>query len=195
MDTQGPNGQANQVAAVLDEIKETTVSALFLRANAKEAVASLNRKGENSDLALPHGAHNSGWADTMHELANSMTAVLINAQVLEWKLPPYSRLKRPVREIECHARRSGALLKHLLHQFAINQPGKARQELCGQIPSLHGAMAGATAKGLGPADDGPVKLPPPMRPPSAPRPATSSKGELTSMCDRCTSTSFPKEER
>ena len=46
-------------------------------------------------------------ADTVHELANSMTAVLINAQVLEWKLPPYSRMKRPVREIERHAQRGG----------------------------------------------------------------------------------------
>ena len=86
----------------------------------------------------------------MHELANSMTAVLINAQVLEWKLPPYSRLKRPVREIELHARRSGALLKRLLREFEIHRPEEARQEFCGQVLLLardHGCGDGPGADG------------------------------------------------
>ena len=124
-----------------------------------------------------------------------MTAVLINAQVLEWKLPPYSRVKRAVREIERHAQRSAALLQRLLRLFEINLPEDTRQESCGQVACLHGTMAAVTTPGLGTTDAGPVKLPPPMLPPSAPDPRASPETVLTSICDRCTSILFPKEER
>ena len=52
-------------------------------------------------------------ADLVHELANTMAAVLLNAQLLEWKLPPYSRLRRPVLDVERNAQRGGELLKRL----------------------------------------------------------------------------------
>jgi len=71
-------------------------------------------------------------ADTVHELANVMTAVLMNSQVLDWKLPPYSRLKRPVREIERNAQRGGELLKRLQRQLVPVSPtdGGSDNELC-----------------------------------------------------------------
>lgn len=55
-------------------------------------------------------------ADTLHELANLMTCVVTNAQVLGWKLPPYSHLKRPIREVERNAQRGGELLKRLMQR-------------------------------------------------------------------------------
>ncbi len=196
MNTQGPISQANHVAAALDETKKIVAPASLLRGDAKEATAFSNRKGERVDVTTPHfTCPDSGCADTMHELANSMTAVLINAQVLEWKLPPYSRLKRPVREIERHAQRSGELLKRLLHEFEPSLSPKAGQEFCGQVPTLHGTMAAVTAQGLGATDGGPVKLPLQMRSPSASAPGFSPERELTLICDPCTSTSFPNEER
>ncbi len=131
-------------------------------------------------------------SDTLHELANTITSVLINAQVLEWKLPPYSRLKRPVREIERHAQRSGALLKSLLRQFETEE--ETNQQLCGRAPAL-GTRAAVTAQGPEAAAEGQAKLPPLTRSPSASGSCFSPKTELTSVCDPCTSSFFPKEER
>ena len=183
-----PVSQANPGAA-LQESLDIAVPASFLRSTAKEAMDS---KPEDRDVATPQFPHaGCRCTDTMHELASCMTAVLINAQVLEWKLPPYSRLKRPVREIELHARRSGALVKRLLRAFEMHLPEEARQGSCGLVPCSHGATAAVMAEG--PTDGGPVKLPLQMPPPSAP--GFPSKTELTSLCDPCTSTFFPKEER
>ena len=52
-------------------------------------------------------------SEMLHELSNVMTGVLTNAQLLGWKLPPYSHLKRSVREVERGAQRSGELLRRL----------------------------------------------------------------------------------
>ena len=52
-------------------------------------------------------------SEVLHELSNVMTSVLTNSQLLGWKLPPYSHLKRWVRELERGAQRSGELLKRL----------------------------------------------------------------------------------
>lgn len=76
------------------------------------------KSGDRVSCSSPAGPV---FADTLHELANAVTVLLVNAQVLEWKLPPYSRLKRPVREIERHAQRGGALLKRLLHFTSSRQ--------------------------------------------------------------------------
>ena len=121
-------------------------------------MASSSGEGEERDARTLRSSHAGcdGCADTLHELANTITAVLINAQVLEWKLPPYSRLKRPVREIERHAQRSGALLKRLLRQFETGggEPGVmragslfARNHGCGDGPGAGGdrRRAGETA--------------------------------------------------
>jgi len=53
----------------------------------------------------------------LHELSNVMTGVLTNAQLLGWKLPPYSHLKRSVRELERGAQRGGELLRRLKERF------------------------------------------------------------------------------
>jgi hypothetical protein len=191
MNAQGPISQANPVVAALDEANAIPVSAPFLIGNANDVTDSPIGEGEESDIARPRCSH-PGCADTMHELANSVTALLINTQVLEWKLPPYSRLKRQVREIERHAQRSGTLLKGLLGRLEKNE---AEQEFCGRAPFLHGTTTAATARGPGATDQKAVKLPSQEPSPSAPCPSFPPEKELTSMCDRCTSTFFPKEER
>jgi hypothetical protein len=191
MNPQGPISQANPVVAALDEANDIPVSAPFRIGNANDATDSPIGEGEASDIARPRCSH-PGCADTMHELANSVTALLINTQVLEWKLPPYSRLKRQVREIERHAQRSGTLLKGLLGRLEKNE---AVQESCGRVPFWRGTTAAVTAQGSAATDERAVKRPSQRRSPSAPGPGFPPEKELTSMCDRCTSTSFPKEER
>jgi hypothetical protein len=122
----------------------------------------------------------------LHELANSLTAVLINIQVLEWKLPPYSHLKRAVREIERHALRSSALLKHLLGKLEAME--KVNLESCLQVLSSHyPAPTNMTA-----ADQGLDKTN--KRSARGPLLECNAQIELTSSCDGCTSARFPKEE-
>src|SRR5271169_5961181 len=112
--------------AALEVSQDTLASASPLGDAANEAMASSRKDRDVAGPQWPHAG--CVCADTLHELANSLTAVLINTQVLEWKLPPYSRLKRPVREIEMHARRSEALLKHLLRAFESNLAKEDKQE-------------------------------------------------------------------
>lgn len=54
----------------------------------------------------------------LHDLNNAFALVLMNAQVMEGKLPSYSRSKRYIHEIERGAQRGGALLKRLLAQLS-----------------------------------------------------------------------------
>ena len=95
-------------------------------------------------------------AETVHELANVMTAVLMNSQVLDWKLPPYSRLKRPVREIERHAQRGGELLKRLQRQLVpVSSPeGAGDGEFCGQAAGPARGSAQGPDQGLTPRHGG-----------------------------------------
>src|SRR5215471_11613628 len=53
-------------------------------------------------------------AELLHELNNVFVGMLLNAQVMEWKLPSYSRYKRYLHEIERSAQRGGELVKRLL---------------------------------------------------------------------------------
>jgi hypothetical protein len=126
-----PSTATSQTSTAMPEDR---VRPTFLRGGASEAMAPGNGVGEEGEARGPHSSHAGPvFADTLHELANAVTAVLLNAQVLEWKLPPYSRLKRPVREIGRHAQRGGALLKCLLEA-----KGDAGPEVCPQVPSSHG---------------------------------------------------------
>lgn len=190
MNWQIPIGEANQIAPTNKDAGDISLRVPPLNGDASEAMAPSGREGEESDARTSPSSHAACGActDTVHELANTMTAVLINAQVLEWKLPPYSRMKRPVRELERQAQRGSALLKRLLREFEAK--ADATPVLC-----LHGTRAVATAQGPKVADAGPVNLPPLTRPPSAPGSGNPSEKELTSVCDPCTSALFPKEER
>ena len=51
----------------------------------------------------------------LHGLNNMLVSILLNAQVIEWKLPSYSRIRRNVHEIERSAQRGAVLLSRLKH--------------------------------------------------------------------------------
>ncbi len=159
MSAQGPINLAKQTAGTLPEPDDILVP--FLRDAPSETISSRDERRE-SHTGSPRSLQDNlrGDVATLHELANSITAVLIQAQVLEWKLPPYSRLKRPAREIERHAQRSGALLKRLLRQWEANPAEEASQELCKPVSSLRGTMAAVAARGPEATAQGQEKLPP-----------------------------------
>ena len=58
-----------------------------------------------------------GCAEILHGLNNVLASMLLNAQVLEWKLPSYSRSRRYLHEIERNAQRGGELVKRLLEEL------------------------------------------------------------------------------
>jgi len=176
---------------------ESQLLTTFLDGDRSEAMAPGSGDGEEGGAQALLSSHTSPvFTDTLHELANAVTAVLVNAQVLEWKLPPYSRLKRPAREIERHAQRGSALLKRLLHQFEATE--ETSLQLHRQVPTLHGRMLGNRAAVTGPGPDTTAeeaaKLPPPAPWPPAPGSGSAFESGLTSLCDPCTSAFFPKEE-
>jgi hypothetical protein len=131
-------------------------------------------------------------ADLVHELANTTTAVLMNAQVLGWKLPPYSRLKRPVREIERNAQRGGELMRRLLSRLATGATGPASEDApCVPAPGL-GLTNTVTAQEPGVDSRSAANLPPRTSSHPAPGFSSAAEVELTARCDGCTSM-FPKK--
>jgi hypothetical protein len=180
--------------------------------------AEQGREGREPGTPRSSRAFSCDCADLVHELANTTTAVLMNAQVLGWRLPPYSRLKRPLREIERNAQRGGELMKRLLSHLAIEAAGQPDRTMCAdyglEVNRLlcHGAgeEAGETAPDHIPADIAnqrvdtvtaqesgvdsgtTVILPPRMNTRPAPVFCSPPEVELTSACDACTST-FPKK--
>jgi len=65
--------------------------------------------------------------ETLHELSNLVTALVLNAQALECKLPAYSHLKRPVRQLSRTAQRTGQLMKQLMRDCAERIQGNATE--------------------------------------------------------------------
>ena len=188
---------ACQTSTTMRRDRNTQALTTFLRGDSSVAMAPGNGDGEESGARSSRSSHaGQAFTDTLHEVANAMTAVLVNVEVLEWKLPPYSRLKRPVREVERHAQRGGELLKRLLHQFEA--PEEESLEIRQQVPALHEPMLDKTAAvtDLGPdtTAEEVAKLPllASLRP--APGSGFASQNGLTSLCDQCTSAFFPKEE-
>jgi len=132
-------------------------------------------EGRVSDTACP-----SQLSDLLHDLSNLITGILLNAQMLEWKLPPYSHLKRPVREVARNAQRGSELMKRLQ---------RLGSEI-GQAEAQAGTFAG---------DGSGAKLPSPKT--DQYNSAACPQGvlpnqvlDLTTSCDTRTSNSFPKRD-
>ncbi len=170
-----------------------------------EQISQMSSAGparEQHDQQVPcfPRAINPGCATLVHDLANTIAAVLMNAQVMGWKLPPYSHLKRPLREIERNAQRGSELMKCLLRRLA---PETAAEE---EMPTMQkmqatdhgeqGPMIAVTPQEPG-ADSRDMENLPPLAN-SRPAPglfsaaAVALENELTSRCDGCPST-FPKK--
>jgi hypothetical protein len=139
-----------------------------------------------------------GFADLLQQLAKTTTGVLMNAQVLEWKLPPHSHLRRPLREIERNAQRGGELMKSLLRRLTPDATGKTNDhEITRRVADCNPELTDAVTAQEPGADSGNTENLPRLRN-SGPAPGffdaepAQLKAELTSLCDRCTST-FPKK--
>jgi len=132
-----------------------------------EAMVSSCGDGEGcvSHAACPSQLPRAGCAETVHELSNLVTAVLLTAQMLEWKLPPYSHLKRPIREIARNAQRAGELFIRLTDRCTEAGP-------C--TPSPAKVIPRDTCRDGGPAHGAAI--------------------DLTADCDPCTSGVFPKRD-
>ena len=75
-------------------------------------------EGHASDTACPSPRLAEECSQLLHELSNLMSGVLLNAQMLEWKLPPYSHLKRPIREVARNAQRAAELMRRLQQRWS-----------------------------------------------------------------------------
>jgi hypothetical protein len=85
--------------------------------------------GEGSQLReRPSPIACEACVEVLHDLNNAFAGVLMNAQVLDCKLPSYSRSKRYIHEIERSAQRGSALLKRLLGHLAGECRGSAPSE-------------------------------------------------------------------
>lgn len=129
-------------------------------------------KGRVAETARPLRLQCSDCEILLHELSNVITGVLMNAQVLQWKLPPYSHLKRSVREVERNAQRGSELLKRLMRPLAHVAPESSAAvpgELVSTLPAGVPGEPGRERNRGWPAD-------------------------LTGWCDPCTSGVFPKRD-
>ena len=171
------------------------MKAIRLSRNSKPCEAMPSSCGDSEgcarDTACPSQAQTVGCTDLLHELSNLVTGVLVNAQVLGWKLPPYSHLKRPVREVERNAQRVSELLKRLSRRCAESSCDDSRTSEAGKLteggllvtataPPVHGEAEITTAA----YSAGPGQF----------WCAAQSSGDLTEACDRCTSGIFPKRD-
>jgi hypothetical protein len=128
-------------------------------------MSSAEQGREECDPGNPHSsrAFPGDWADLMHELANTTTIVLMNAQILGWKLPPYSRLKRPLREIERNAQRGSELMKRLLNRLATDEAEPVSEDWSCMPDPSSGLTTTVTAQEPGVDSGSAVNLPPRMK--------------------------------
>ncbi len=173
-------GQPKPLSAQTDCLSVPRDEEISEMSSAGQVREECNQESQRSSRAF-----SSDCVDLIHELANTTTAVLVNVQVLGWKLPAYSRLKRPLHEIERNAQRGGELMKRLLSQLSADgsDPASGRQ-----ISGLHTVTAQEPEACPGSA----ANLPLPARPHPAPVFSLDREDELTAPCDGCTST-FPKK--
>lgn len=96
-------------------------------------------KGRVPEMARPLRLQCSDCEELLHELSNIVTGVVMHAQMLEWKLPPYSHLKRSVREIGRNAQRGSELLKRIVRRLDNGEAMTGPQDIavaCGNSDSL-----------------------------------------------------------
>lgn len=72
--------------------------------------------------ALPADAITKELGLILHDLNNVFVSILLNAQVIEWKLPSYSRIKRNVHEVERSAQRGAVLVKRISQRVQATVP-------------------------------------------------------------------------
>jgi hypothetical protein len=199
-----PIGRARQANSSANQLKHLPIACH----EETSEMSSAEQGREERDTGDPCSSRvfNGECADLVHELANTTTAVLMSAQVLGWKLPPYSHLKRPLREIERNAQRGGELMRRLLSRLALaenakdTEDPKGTKDTTGQVSEDSSCRQGpwlglcdtVTAQGPGVDFGNAENLPPRMTARPAPGFSLAAEVELTSPCDACTSR-FPKK--
>src|SRR5664279_6566944 len=92
-------------------------------------------------------------AGILHGLNNVLASMLLNAQVMEWKLPSYSRSRRYLHEIERNAQRGGELVKRLLERLEKDRPHGLSSSRSGlEVHGLAGAEGTSVVLELQDAD-------------------------------------------
>jgi hypothetical protein len=89
-----------------------------LQTEAERVASCAQGSGESAERTFVDSPLPCETIEVLHDLNNAFAAVLMNAQVMECKLPSYSRSKRYIHEIERSAQRGSALLKRLLGHLA-----------------------------------------------------------------------------
>ena len=120
-------------------------------------VASLGQSGGESarSISPPSPLTTEYAVEMLHDLNNAFAAVLINAQVLDGKMPSYSRSKRYIHEIERSAQRGGALLKRLLAGFPAEATTAFETEIgFGEVPPVAERTAVVASQGPTATTDG-----------------------------------------
>jgi hypothetical protein len=159
-----------------------------------EAVFSSCGKARECVRQRPHSTRLdcSECAEVLHQISNIITAVLMNARTLGWKLPPYSHMKRPVHELERNAQRGAELLNGLMRRrgdLESEADGAAdwRSEVVMDGASLAVPLQEANQamqRRASVTSLSPVAPAPGFWPQHSP--------DLTVQCDPCTSGVFPK---
>ena len=93
-----------------------------------------DRRPESDTRLAAAGCEKCG--ELLHTLNNALASVLLNAQVMAWKLPSYSRGKRYLHEIERNAQRGGELVRRLLDRSQAN----CQAGLCTTHPGAEAAL-------------------------------------------------------
>ncbi len=154
-------------------------------------VASLGQSGgESVAKPQPSPLATECCIELLHDLNNAFAAVLMNAQVLDGKLPSYSRSKRYIHEIERSAQRGGALLKRLLERLPGDEIGSCDTEAGSErVPPVAERIAAVAKQGPNAAAAGALGFCVRRRPHM--RPLFFVRWQLTRMltedCDCCTS--------
>jgi hypothetical protein len=105
--------------------------------------------GESAQLtSQPSPLGTEYCVEVLHELNDAFAAVLMNAQVLDGKLPSYSRSKRYIHEIERSVQRGGALLKRLLDRLPAEATAAGDKEFgLGKVPPVAERTAVVASQG------------------------------------------------
>ena len=190
MATHNPIGSATQMQPLANQLDRFPITG-------NDETSQMSSAGQGREECDPGNRRSSrpfsgDCADLVHELANTTTAVLMNAQVLGWKLPPYSRLKRPVREIERNAQRGSELMKCLLRRLGTNGTDQADEDRRYLQDGGLRFIDTVTAQEPGVDSRSAANLPPRTSSHPAPGFSSAAEVELTARCDGCTSM-FPKK--
>jgi len=112
-----------------------------------QAIASScgDDKGRVPATARPLRLQCADCEELLHELANVITGVLMQSQMVAWKLPPYSHLKRSVREIERNAQRGSELMKRIMRRLGDGEE-KPSGKAAAMKPAAREAINGEGAR-------------------------------------------------